>query len=146
MALKLLAATILILTLSLPTTPQAHWLPRRPTPLCVSQLAIVNRACGRLPYARVNPPSLPSPPAREGEGKVESGHHHHHHRQRREGYVETAQEGECCRWVKEVDTECVCDLLVHLPPFMTRPLHEYKVVVDDSCEISFSCASRLVNF
>ncbi|KAG6429153.1 hypothetical protein SASPL_107195 [Salvia splendens] len=144
MAMKLLAATILIVSLS---TSQAHWHPRRPTPLCVSQLAIVNRACGRLPYARVNPPSLPSPPAREGEGEVESGHHHHHHhRQPREGYVETAQEGECCRWVKEVDTECVCDLLVHLPPFMTRPLHEYKVIVDDSCEVSFSCASRLVNF
>ncbi|XP_057794416.1 uncharacterized protein LOC131010764 [Salvia miltiorrhiza] len=158
MALKLEAAAILILTLWLyPTTPQAQWLPHlppphplplplplpdSPRPLCVSQLALVNRACGRLPYARVPPPSPPSPPSPPaGEGG-----HHHHHAARREGYVETAAEEECCRWLKEVDTVCVCDLLVHLPPFMTRPVHEYKVVVDDSCEVSFGCASRLVKF
>lgn len=163
MALKLVAATILILAVALyPSTPQGQWLPRRPPPhplplplpdspkpLCVSQLALVNRACGRLPYARVPPPGPPAPPAGEGEGEGEGGHHHHHHHhheERREGYVETAAEEECCRWLKEVDTVCVCDLLVHLPPFMTRPVHEYKVVVDDRCEVSFGCASRLVKF
>ncbi|KAL1559683.1 hypothetical protein AAHA92_09998 [Salvia divinorum] len=129
-ALKLLAATILILALY-PTSLQAQWQPR---PLCVSQLALVNGACGQLPYA-------PLPPSGEAESEQ-----HRHHRQRREGHVETAKEEECCRWLKEVDNVCMCDLLVHLPPFLTRPVHEYKVVVYDSCELSFSCASRLVNF
>ncbi|KAG6418751.1 hypothetical protein SASPL_120956 [Salvia splendens] len=142
MALKLVAATILLLLTLYPTSPQAQWLPRRspslpdpPRPLCVSQIALVNRACGQLPYAQLPTPS----------GEVESNQHrHHHHHEREEGHVETEKEEECCRWLKEVDNVCVCDMLVHLPPFLTRPVHEYKVVVDDGCEVSFGCASRLV--
>lgn len=161
MALKILATFLLLLTLY-PTNPQGQWLPHRPPPhplplpqpespkpLCVSQLALVNRACTLLPYAQVPPPAPPSPELGEG-GEEESGggghHHHHHNHHRGDGYMETPEEEECCRWLKQVDTVCVCDLLVHLPPFMTRPLHEYKVIAHDSCEVTFECASRLMKF
>uniref|UniRef100_A0A6N2MD81 Uncharacterized protein n=1 Tax=Salix viminalis TaxID=40686 RepID=A0A6N2MD81_SALVM len=71
--------------------------PRPQRPLCASQIALVNYACGRTP------------------------------------------EENCCRWLNDVDAECVCELLVHLPPFLSKPPHEYTVKIDDSCTVSYSC-------
>ncbi|PIN25866.1 hypothetical protein CDL12_01383 [Handroanthus impetiginosus] len=139
-------------------------------PLCASQFALVNRACALLPYSPVPPPSPdagpPSPSSldvlessrhdRRGHGHGHGhGHgqehehrhdhgHSHSHRHSRHHHKETSVEADCCRWLKEVDNVCVCDLLVHLPPFLTRPVHNYTVIVDDSCNVTFQCGSRLV--
>lgn len=45
----------------------------------------------------------------------------------------------CCRWLKELDDECVCDLLTHLPPFLSKPSHDYSISVGQSCEITYHC-------
>lgn len=152
--LKLLAI-ILILQLY-PKAAESQWIPHlpppvNPTPLCASQFALVNRACAILPYTPVPPPSPPAPPSPPSPDGPENRNRHRHrhghgHRHRRHGYRETPAEEECCRWLKEVDDVCVCDLLVHLPAFLTRPVHNYTVVVDDICDVTFECGSRLVKF
>lgn len=113
-------------------------------PLCVSQFALANYACGRLPFTHVPPPSPPSPPYppdddndhghRRGHGHGH-GHRHHHHG--------SPQENDCCRWVKEVDSQCVCELLLHLPPFLIKPRHEYTLVIQDSCNVTYSCGGPI---
>ncbi|CAN6899801.1 unnamed protein product [Brassica oleracea] len=67
-------------------------------------------------------------------------HHHHHHRHREETYAQQ----ECCKWVKQMDNECVCDLLVRLPPLLAKPAHNYTVFVDESCIVTFTCGGRLI--
>lgn len=123
-----------------------------PRPLCASQFALVNYACSMLPYDAelpVTPPSptspaippSPPPPLPDDDELV---HHRHGHRHRHQGsHKETPEEERCCRWLKEVDNECVCDLLVRLPVFLARPVHEYTVIVDDSCNVTYSCSGRL---
>ncbi|KAL0370540.1 UNVERIFIED_CONTAM: hypothetical protein Sangu_0372100 [Sesamum angustifolium] len=126
---------------------KSMWVPNKPidpdTPLCASQIALANRACAALPYTPLPPPAPPGPRAPDGPG---SGHcrrreHEHGHRHWRR---ETVREEECCRWLKEVDNACVCDVLLHLPSFLTRPVHNYVVIVDDTCDVKFECGSRLV--
>ncbi|CAN1130812.1 hypothetical protein LINPERPRIM_LOCUS13440 [Linum perenne] len=53
-------------------------------------------------------------------------------------------EENCCRWLKEMDSECVCDVLVRLPPFLAKPSHVYSVHVYDGCVVTFSCSGRIV--
>ena len=69
--------------------------------------------------------------------------HRHEHRHRRHGHTMTPVEASCCHWLGTIDSECVCDLLVYLPPFLSRPVHEYTVSVKDSCNVTFQCASRI---
>ncbi|KVH94398.1 polyadenylate-binding protein 1-B-like [Cynara cardunculus var. scolymus] len=70
------------------------------------------------------------------------GHkHHHHHRHHR--HRDTPIEQQCCKWLSQVDDQCVCELLVRLPPFLARPVHRYSVLVGGSCNITYSCGSRL---
>lgn len=123
-----------------------------PRPLCASQLALANYACSMLPYSPalpVTPPSPPSPevppPPPDDDESVQSSHGHRHgHRHRHRGsHEETPEEESCCRWLKQVDNECVCDLLVRLPVFLARPVHKYTVIVDDSCNVTYSCSGRL---
>ncbi|KAJ8898662.1 hypothetical protein K2173_004696 [Erythroxylum novogranatense] len=109
-------------------------------PLCASQFALVNYACAALPYM---PPSPPSPPPPE-EDSHENGHGHRHRRRHRHHHHETQNEENCCRWLKELDDECVCDLLIHLPPFLSRPAHAYSIIVDDACNVTYSCGGRLI--
>lgn len=116
--------------------------PRTPRPLCASQYALANYACGRLPFS---PGPPPSPPSHDDQGRGHShghrnGHGHgrgHRHRQA------TPQEDNCCRWVKEVDSQCVCEVLLHLPTFLTRPLHQYTVTIGDSCNATYYCGGPL---
>ncbi|KAL2540605.1 AAI domain-containing protein [Abeliophyllum distichum] len=123
-----------------------HTAPILPPPLCAPQFAIVSRACSMLSFNPVLPPSpTPSPPilhssakpgARHGQGH---GHEHGHRHRHGHGHRETPFEHECCRWLKEVDTVCVCGLLMHLPFFLSKPLHSYTVVIKDSCNVTFQC-------
>ncbi|CAN0892603.1 hypothetical protein LINGRAHAP2_LOCUS17643 [Linum grandiflorum] len=66
------------------------------------------------------------------------GHHHHHH-----DSATTAEEN-CCMWLTRMDSECVCDVLVRLPPFLAKPSHKYTVYVNDACVVTFSCSGRIV--
>ncbi|GLU07517.1 hypothetical protein SLE2022_244730 [Rubroshorea leprosula] len=137
--------------------------------LCTSQFAVANHACAFLPvvplptaaHLRSPPSQSPLPPSphgghnhghRHGPPPDDGGHHiHEHHHRRRHGhrhghvyrYKETTEEDNCCKWLKTIDNECVCAVLAHLPPFLSRPIHNYTVHVDDSCDISFLCAGGL---
>lgn len=118
--------------------------PTPPRPLCTSQFNLVNYACAQLPYSPAPPlpppPSTPLPP----DNSDSSHRHRHRHRHRRHHNTrETPEESNCCRWLKEVDNECVCELLVQLPIFLARPVHEYTVLVDDSCNVTYTCSGRI---
>ncbi|KAL8232841.1 hypothetical protein R6Q57_002619 [Mikania cordata] len=74
----------------------------------------------------------------------EGGHqHHHHHHHRHHRHRDTPVEEQCCKWLAQVDDLCVCELLVHLPPFLSRPVHNYAVVIGRACNFTFSCGSGL---
>ncbi|KAE8732525.1 hypothetical protein F3Y22_tig00001849pilonHSYRG00008 [Hibiscus syriacus] len=130
-----------LFTLAMPNT-----LPRvsaPPRPLCASQFNIVNYACGGLPLSPFSPP----PSRRNTHSSSSSSHsrrsssrrHRRRHRQRGED-----RQDYCCQWLRQVDNECVCDVLAHLPPFLSRPNHHYTVTVGNTCIIRFPCGGRLV--
>lgn len=135
-----------------------------PRPLCPSQFALVNYACGRLPFRPGAPPGPPpAPPSPDDDdGDDDEGHRNHHHdnghghghghgqgqgHSRRHGHRhrrhQTQEEENCCRWAREVDSQCVCELLVRLPPFLVRPLHIYKLTIGEDCEITYSCGGPI---
>lgn len=111
------------------------------------------------PYPYVEPPPEEAPPAPEDpEGHrhrrrhrhrrsppLPPPEHHHHHRRRRHRpqHEPSRSEADCCRWLQQVDTECVCDVLVRMPIFMSKPLHAYVVTVPEVCQVTFSCSSRI---
>lgn len=134
-------------------------LPTFPTlrPLCLSQFALVNHACSILPYTPTPPPASPASPAPPSPATPVEAHplcpnksshrHGHHHRHSHSSSCNSrisAAEDECCRWLKEVDAKCVCDLLVHLPVFLAKPAHNYTVVVSDECSVTYQCPSRML--
>ncbi|XP_073138362.1 uncharacterized protein [Henckelia pumila] len=140
--LKLLTLLVLLIS-TLHPNAESQWvqLPPKtspateitaPSPLCASQLALVNHACTLVVYT----PS--SPPAHVETLRNEHRRRHSRHRPVEEVPAET----ECCRWIKEVDDECVCDLLVRLPPFLTKPVHSYTIAIDDTCDVTFTCGSK----
>ncbi|XP_031263757.1 annexin B11-like [Pistacia vera] len=173
MFLVLLSTNIECQMMPRPLKPKPLTPPIPVHPLCVSQFRLANYACSMLPYSPAPPlppnPPTPSPPPddhsshRHGHGHGHGhehehghghghghghehghGHGHGHKHRHHHGSGETPQEGDCCRWLKEVDNECVCDLLVHLPVFLARPVHEYNVIVDESCNVTYSCSGRLI--
>ncbi|XP_061349258.1 uncharacterized protein LOC133294580 [Gastrolobium bilobum] len=115
-------------------------------PLCASQLALVNYACGRLPIFPGSPLLPLTPPPSPDD---EEGHRSHHRRGHRHGHGHqqshrhNPQEDNCCRWAREVDTQCVCQILVLLPPFLMRPLHQYSVIIGESCNVTYSCGGPI---
>ncbi|XP_023748467.1 uncharacterized protein LOC111896717 [Lactuca sativa] len=79
----------------------------------------------------------------EQEHNHNHGHGHRQHQHRRHHrHRNTPMEDECCKWLSQVDDQCVCDLLVRLPPFLARPVHKYSVIVGGSCNITYACGSR----
>ncbi|KAK7242978.1 hypothetical protein RIF29_37760 [Crotalaria pallida] len=122
-------------------------------PLCASQFALANYACARLPFSPGSPPEPPpdSPPSPDddgGDGDGDYGHHHHRNRHgHRHGHRHRdhhePEEEECCRWAKEVDSQCVCELLVRLPPFLMRPAHQYSLVIGEDCHVTYSCGGPI---
>ncbi|XP_058197466.1 uncharacterized protein LOC131313266 isoform X2 [Rhododendron vialii] len=151
-------------------------------PVCITQLAQLNRACAFLPYTPPDAP--PSPPDDDGDDDhgrmdnvtnqslVDDGdddhgrmdnvtnhhrhrhddddgddhhrhhhhHHHHHHRHRHsQGRRASDAEDDCCTMLNEVDAVCVCSLLLRLPLFLSKPEHNYSVIVNDECEVTFEC-------
>ncbi|XP_038681503.1 uncharacterized protein LOC119982277 [Tripterygium wilfordii] len=126
---NVLASMFFIVFLILPKLEGAVWPPSVPQqPLCVSQMALVNYACAMLP---IPPGSPPFSPARH----LQDYDHEHRHSL----YHGSAIEQNCCRWLNNVDDECVCAMLVHLPSFLARPVHEYTVIVHNSCNVTYTC-------
>ncbi|XP_050238637.1 uncharacterized protein LOC126688103 [Mercurialis annua] len=137
-----LAITALILSLSEIKNAVPLPFPQPQRPLCVSQLTLANYACGRLPitpsseYLAESPLSdIVFPDDDQRLGVMASRRHDRHH--------EDLPTNDCCRWLNDLDDECVCELLVHLPPFLARPIHQYTVIVGSSCNVTYSCSGRL---
>ncbi|KAL2323566.1 hypothetical protein Fmac_027945 [Flemingia macrophylla] len=138
-------------------------------PLCLSQLALVNFACAMLPL-RATPPTLPRTPSPSpfpplpltpspshatplpltpspshatplpltpspspSPPDADEGHRSH----------QTSQEDDCCRWAREIDSQCVCEILVLLPPFLSRPLHQYSISIGESCNVTYTCGGPI---
>ncbi|XP_024968615.1 lateral signaling target protein 2 homolog [Cynara cardunculus var. scolymus] len=88
----------------------------------------------------------------DGHGHNEShvdghGHHrhdHHKHSHSHHKHRMSPIEQQCCKWLAQVDDECVCELLGRLPPFLARPIHEYTVRVAGSCNTTYSCGPGLL--
>ncbi|KAB5569575.1 hypothetical protein DKX38_003368 [Salix brachista] len=126
--LKNFVLTFFVFFLSLVLDVHGQLNPAPQLPLCVSQLALVNYACGSL---------LPAPPATAtavfpADDDNSHGHRHGHSHG-------GARENNCCRWLNDLDEECVCELLVRFPPFLSKPRHEYTIKIDDSCSVSYTC-------
>lgn len=122
--------------------PIVHLPPASPRPLCASQFALVNYACAMLPFTPSSPPS----PDVDDEGHRshhQHGHSHRHGHGHRHRHDNNPQEDNCCRWAREMDSQCVCEILVHLPPFLTKPVHQYSVLIGDSCNVTYSCGGPI---
>lgn len=119
--------------------------PITPRPLCASQFALANYACARLPFSPGSPPEPPpSPPSPDDDEGHRNNHHHRHHGHRHgHHHRQGPEEEECCRWAKEVDSQCVCELLVRLPPFLMRPLHQYSLLIGEDCKVTYSCGAPI---
>ncbi|XP_057474206.1 uncharacterized protein LOC130762535 [Actinidia eriantha] len=113
--------------------------PHPPLPLCMSQFALAAHACALVLPRPVPPPSPPLPPPPPSPTSPSNssghGHRHRHHRHRQD----TPEEQECCRWLREVDDKCVCEMLIHVPYWLLRLSHDYIVTVNESCEVTFQC-------
>ncbi|KAI3916835.1 hypothetical protein MKX01_015370 [Papaver californicum] len=96
--------------------------------LCKPQFALANQACKSLPLHHGH-----NSQHQHRRGNRQQQHHHHHLSQ---------QETDCCRWMKQMDATCVCQLLSGLPVFMWKPKHEYVVNVHESCTVTFNCSGR----
>ncbi|KAJ9187663.1 hypothetical protein P3X46_003091 [Hevea brasiliensis] len=77
-------------------------------------------------------------------GQEQSHGHRHRHRHRHAIQPESTEQANCCRWLNELDDECVCDLLVRLPPFLSRPIHMYNLYLDETCNVTYACEGRLL--
>ena len=125
--------------------------PSSPHPLCASQFALVNYACATLPFTPGSPPSPPTPlsppsptsPDDEEGHRSHKRHGHRHSHSHWHRYQPTPQEDNCCQWAREMDSQCVCEILLRLPPFLTRPLHQYSVLIGDLCEVTYSCGGPI---
>lgn len=145
-ALKFILCSVLLVLY--PRT-ESQWAPRSPPlpvnlpPLCASQYALVNHACSTLPFTPLPPPPRLSSFSQSNHSSHRH-RHRHEHRHTRKGHKEERGEHDCCRWFRELDSVCVCHLLVRLPRFLTRPVHNYTVIVDETCDVTFQCGSSWV--
>lgn len=120
----------------------------QPTPLCDAQIAVASSACAMMPFSTL-PTASPPPPLSQdllspSPDSPPSPSHRHRHRHRHEVPSQTPVEKECCHWLRAIDSECVCNMLVYLPVFLSKPAHTYTVITDPSCNIAYTCAGRLM--
>ncbi|KAI3928117.1 hypothetical protein MKW98_023718 [Papaver atlanticum] len=81
--------------------------------------------------------------SRSRDGESHNGSHSRQHRRKRarkhhRHYHLSQNEMDCCRWMKEMDDACVCQLLYRMPSFMRKPKHDYVVRVHDSCTVTLN--------
>ncbi|XP_010256204.1 PREDICTED: uncharacterized protein LOC104596643 [Nelumbo nucifera] len=128
--------------------------PPPPHPLCISEIALVSNACAFVPIEhhltqltatrtthRGNQEELVNEQQRQQEHDNEDDRQEGH---RRRNYHHDGPSEECCRWLREVDSMCVCQLFVPMPTFLRRPLHSYTIMVDHTCKVVFKCPQQLV--
>ncbi|KAJ1692116.1 hypothetical protein LUZ63_008814 [Rhynchospora breviuscula] len=65
------------------------------------------------------------------------------HKRRKKGHHESNGNKECCRWLKEVDNACVCEMLLKLPSFLIRPKHKFMIRVGRTCRFTYNCPGFL---
>ncbi|XP_058083919.1 uncharacterized protein LOC131231661 [Magnolia sinica] len=86
-----------------------------------------------------------------GHGQVGSGSHHGHHHRSQHGHHRSGKkhahhrrvDRNCCRWLKELDDRCVCQVLLRLPNFLSVPDHAYTVEVGSECKVTYKCEGLL---
>lgn len=142
---KVSTLLLLVIYLGGSNSQFAPWPPVVPRPLCLSQFTLVNNACQFLPFTPlpprgpaaapdpisvISPAPAPAPAPAPGPSSPTSL-----------VYTQTPVEEECCRWMKAVDSECVCSLLAHLPTFLSRPVHQYTTLAHATCSVTFTCSS-----
>ncbi|XP_038899044.1 uncharacterized protein LOC120086453 [Benincasa hispida] len=140
------------LFLALITDTEGQWQPPdvAPRPLCASQIALANYACAMLPYSTVLPPPPPSlslSDNHESQGSPNQRHRHTHQHGHHHGHQQkiplSPMEENCCKWVQQLDSECICGLLSRLPAFLERPQHNFSVTVGGSCDATYSCGGGI---
>ncbi|KAL5561643.1 hypothetical protein UlMin_031390 [Ulmus minor] len=109
-----------------------------PRPVCASQYALANYACSMIPFSPIPPPPSSTPASNDHGRRRKHGHRHRHH------HHGTPEEEDCCRWLYEIDNDCVCDMLVRLPNFLSRPIHEYSLFVGETCNVTYTCGGRVI--
>uniref|UniRef100_A0A9I9DBE4 Bifunctional inhibitor/plant lipid transfer protein/seed storage helical domain-containing protein n=1 Tax=Cucumis melo TaxID=3656 RepID=A0A9I9DBE4_CUCME len=137
--------------LALITDTGGQWQPPAvaPRPLCASQIALANYACATLPYSKLLPPPPPSSSLssnHDSQGSPVHTHHHGHHHRHHHKIPLSPIEENCCKWVQQVDSECVCELLSRLPAFLKRPIHNFSVIIGGSlsCNATYSCGGMKI--
>ncbi|CAK7348178.1 unnamed protein product [Dovyalis caffra] len=116
-------------------------------PLCVSQYSLVNYACSGIRGTPLPNYSLTSDDDHDGghgHGHGHSHRHGHRHRHRASHHGPSSSQDNCCKWLNELDDECVCDLLYNLPPFLSKPAHQYTLYVDEACNVTYNLFLFLV--
>ncbi|TYH57372.1 hypothetical protein ES332_D08G084800v1 [Gossypium tomentosum] len=149
---------VVALPIKLPIMPQVRTNPPRLFPLCTSQLMIVNYACGTVPlvpspFLSSNTPDVGNENGngtwssqRDGNGienGVGEGGNKHRHRHRHRHKEMTHEQNYCCRWMQILERDCVCDILAHLPLFLSWHLHHHTILVGEACKVTFTCGGRL---
>jgi hypothetical protein len=123
-----------------------------PRPLCASQFSLANYACARLPLRPVTPPSPPDDEDDDGGNREDHEVHHHRHgrksRHRHHSHHEQGPgEHDCCRWARQMDSQCVCEVLYLLPAFanfIMRPVHAISLSISDTCNVTYTCSGTII--
>jgi hypothetical protein len=124
-----------------------------PRPLCASQFSLANYACARLPLRPVTPPSPPDDDDDDDGGNREDHevhHHRHGHKSRHRHHSHHEQgpgEHDCCRWARQMDSQCVCEVLYLLPAFanfIMRPVHAISLSISDTCNVTYTCSGTII--
>ncbi|TYJ21705.1 hypothetical protein E1A91_A08G080200v1 [Gossypium mustelinum] len=153
---------VVALPIKLPLIPWVRANRPRLVPLCTSQLMLVNYACGTVPLVRSpflssNTPDIGNDNGNgtgssqgdgngteNGAGEGENKHRPRHKRRHRHRHKEmTLEQSYCCLWIQIVERDCVCDILAHLPLFLSWHLHHYTVLVGEACKVTLTCGGRL---
>ncbi|KAK5811234.1 uncharacterized protein LOC108462169 [Gossypium arboreum] len=153
---------VVALPIRLPIIPRVRANPPRLVPLCTSQLMLVNYACGTVPlvpslFLSSNTPDVGNENGNgtrssqgdgngieNGAGEGENKHRHMHiHKHKHRHKEMTLEQNYCCRWMMILERDCVCDILAHLPLFLSWHLHHYTIFVGEACKVTFTCGGRL---
>ncbi|TYI68358.1 hypothetical protein E1A91_D08G083900v1 [Gossypium mustelinum] len=125
---------VVALPIKLPIMPQVRTNPPRLFPLCTSQLMIVNYACGTVPL-------VPSPFLSSNTPDVGNENGNGTWSSQRDGNGIENGVGEGGN--KHRHRDCVCDILAHLPLFLSWHLHHHTILVGEACKVTFTCGGRL---
>ncbi|OVA20063.1 hypothetical protein BVC80_1665g16 [Macleaya cordata] len=131
----IIIVAVILLILSMPNNVVVSLPPQ--APICLWEFTLVSQACSLLGPIRPGFQGLPYLGHGHDEHS-EAAHRRHHHRRH-----QTALELNCCKWLKELDSTCVCELLSRaLPGFFIMLQHGFTMTVAHTCHITFKCEGR----